>query len=200
MHRIGLCSRKRLWPNRVRFEGSGADAAESRLGLGCSRGVPPEAFGDPVPDAPDRGPHHRQCRSRGPLKVCELGTTFSTYWKGGCRRLGGPQMALPTSGGAVHIGFRVLPSSGPPNPRDGSPSALALRGPLLCSRTRSDRGTQHKPRIRLLTGPRAALVAAVRGPSGNTPEHWRRRHLRVRVKCQFVDNLPTCVVEDEAGN
>ncbi len=49
-----------------------------------------------------------------PLKVCQFGTTFSTYWKGGCRRLGGPPMALPTSGGAVHIGFRVLPSSGHP--------------------------------------------------------------------------------------
>jgi hypothetical protein len=49
-----------------------------------------------------------------PLKVCQFGTTFSTYWKGGCRRLGGTQMALPTSGGAVHIGFRVLPSNGPP--------------------------------------------------------------------------------------
>ena len=50
----------------------------------------------------------------GPLKVCQLGTTFLTYWKGGCRRLGGPQTTLPTSGGAVHIGFRVLPSSGRP--------------------------------------------------------------------------------------
>jgi hypothetical protein len=27
-----------------------------------------------------------------------------------------------------------------------------------------------------------------------------RRRLWVWVKCQFVDNLPTCVVEDEAGN
>jgi hypothetical protein len=49
-----------------------------------------------------------------PLKVCEVGTTFSTYWNGGCRRLVGRPMALPTSGGAVHIGFRVMPSSGRP--------------------------------------------------------------------------------------
>jgi len=47
-----------------------------------------------------------------PLKVCPFGTTFSTYWKGGCRRLVGRPMVLPTSGGAVHIGFRVLPSNG----------------------------------------------------------------------------------------
>jgi hypothetical protein len=48
-----------------------------------------------------------------PLKVCQLGTTFSTYWKGGCRLLGA-QVTLPTSGGAVHIGFRVLPWNGRP--------------------------------------------------------------------------------------
>jgi hypothetical protein len=47
-----------------------------------------------------------------PLKVCEAGTSFSTYWKGGCRHLVGRLMALPTSGGAVHVGFRVLPSNG----------------------------------------------------------------------------------------
>jgi hypothetical protein len=47
-----------------------------------------------------------------PLKVCQFGTTFSTYWEGGCRRLVGRPLALPTSGGAVHIGFRVLPSGG----------------------------------------------------------------------------------------
>jgi hypothetical protein len=43
------------------------------------------------------------------LKVCQVGTTFSSHWKGGCRRLGGGQLALPTSAGAVHVGFRVLP-------------------------------------------------------------------------------------------
>jgi hypothetical protein len=47
-----------------------------------------------------------------PLKVCQLGTTFSTHWKGGCRRLAERPLALPTSGGAVHIGFRILPSNG----------------------------------------------------------------------------------------
>jgi hypothetical protein len=49
-----------------------------------------------------------------PLKVCQFGTTFSVYWKGGCRLLVGRPLALPTSGGAVHIGFRVQPSSGRP--------------------------------------------------------------------------------------
>jgi hypothetical protein len=47
-----------------------------------------------------------------PLKVCRLGTTFSTHWRGGCRRLAERPLALPTSGGAVHVGFRVLPSNG----------------------------------------------------------------------------------------
>ena len=47
-----------------------------------------------------------------PLKVCQLGTTFSHYWAGGCRRLAGRPIALPTSGGAVHVGFRVLPADG----------------------------------------------------------------------------------------
>ena len=47
-----------------------------------------------------------------PLEVCQFGTTFSTYWKGGCRRLLRRPLALPTSGGAVHIAFRVLPSNG----------------------------------------------------------------------------------------
>jgi hypothetical protein len=47
-----------------------------------------------------------------PLKVCQLGTTFSTHWKGGCRRLAERPLALPSSGGAVHIGCRVLPSNG----------------------------------------------------------------------------------------
>ena len=48
----------------------------------------------------------------GPLKVCQFGTTFSHYWQGGCRRLGERPLALPTSGGAVHVGFRVLPANG----------------------------------------------------------------------------------------
>ena len=47
-----------------------------------------------------------------PLKICQLGTTFSHNWKGGCRRLAGRPIALPTSGGAVHVGFRVLPANG----------------------------------------------------------------------------------------
>jgi len=44
------------------------------------------------------------------LRVCEDGTTFSHYWTGGCRRLARMPLALPTSGGAVHVGFRVLPA------------------------------------------------------------------------------------------
>jgi hypothetical protein len=46
------------------------------------------------------------------LKVCQVGTTFSSHWTGGCLRLGRRQLALPTSGGAVHVGFRVLPRDG----------------------------------------------------------------------------------------
>jgi hypothetical protein len=47
-----------------------------------------------------------------PLKVCQEGTTFSRHWTGGCRRLGRLPLALPTSGGAVHVGFRVVPANG----------------------------------------------------------------------------------------
>jgi hypothetical protein len=47
-----------------------------------------------------------------PLEVCQFGTTFSTHWRGGCRSLDGRPVSLPSSGGAAHIGFRVLPSSG----------------------------------------------------------------------------------------
>lgn len=43
----------------------------------------------------------------GRLKVCEVGTTFSTYWRGGCRFLRRGELALPTSGGAVHVGFWI---------------------------------------------------------------------------------------------
>jgi hypothetical protein len=45
-----------------------------------------------------------------PLRVCEDGTTFSRHWTGGCRRLTRLPLALPTSGGAAHVGFRVMPS------------------------------------------------------------------------------------------
>jgi hypothetical protein len=44
------------------------------------------------------------------LRVCEDGTTFSNHWQGGCRTLARLPLALPTSGGAVHVGFRVMPS------------------------------------------------------------------------------------------
>jgi hypothetical protein len=49
-----------------------------------------------------------------PLRVCEDGTTFSSHWKRGCLRLARLPLALPTSGGAVHAGFRVMPSSAAP--------------------------------------------------------------------------------------
>ncbi|MDX6436945.1 MAG: hypothetical protein QOK34_1779 [Gaiellaceae bacterium] len=58
-----------------------------------------------------------------PLKVCELGTTFSSYWQGGCRRLAARPLRLPTSGGAVHVGFRILPLDG----RETSVTALRVR-------------------------------------------------------------------------
>jgi hypothetical protein len=59
----------------------------------------------------------------GPLKVCELGTTFSSYWHGGCLRLAGRPLRLPTSGGAVHVGFRILPVAG----RETHVTALRVR-------------------------------------------------------------------------
>jgi hypothetical protein len=48
----------------------------------------------------------------GPLKVCEVGRTFSTYWTGGCHRLGRGPLLLPTSGGAVHVGLQIGPLDG----------------------------------------------------------------------------------------
>lgn len=50
------------------------------------------------------------------LKVCEVGTTFSTYWHGGCRRLPNGVLALPSSGGAMHVGFRIRPATKSPTP------------------------------------------------------------------------------------
>jgi hypothetical protein len=49
-----------------------------------------------------------------PLRVCEVGTTFSRHWRGGCMRLSrsGREIRLPTSGGAVHVGFTVAPAGG----------------------------------------------------------------------------------------
>jgi hypothetical protein len=46
-----------------------------------------------------------------PLEVCEVGTTFSTYWRGGCRLLLETALALPSSGGAMHVGFRIHPAT-----------------------------------------------------------------------------------------
>jgi hypothetical protein len=46
-----------------------------------------------------------------PLKVCEVGTTFSSYWRGGCRWLLKTVLALPASGGAMHVGFRIRPAT-----------------------------------------------------------------------------------------
>ncbi len=46
-----------------------------------------------------------------PLKVCEVGTTFSTYWRGSCRWLLTTALALPSSGGAMHVGFRIRPAT-----------------------------------------------------------------------------------------
>lgn len=48
----------------------------------------------------------------GRLKACEVGTTFSYYWRGGCRSFVDGRLTLPSSGGAMHVGFRILPASG----------------------------------------------------------------------------------------
>lgn len=45
----------------------------------------------------------------GQVRACEVGTTFSHYWRGGCRRLFRGRLTLPTTGGAVHVGFRIVP-------------------------------------------------------------------------------------------
>ncbi len=66
----------------------------------------------------------------------------------------------------------------PPNPSDGSPSALALRRPLLQSPAREHSGTQRKPRLRLLS------LQAARGPGmgsqrcrrQTTPPETSKRH------------------------
>jgi hypothetical protein len=52
---------------------------------------------------------HVTARANERLKVCEDGTTFSSHWQGGCRTLGRRSLQLPTSGGAVHVGFLVMP-------------------------------------------------------------------------------------------
>ena len=48
----------------------------------------------------------------GRLKACEVGTTFSHYWRSGCRLFVGGSVTLPTSGGAMHVGFRIVPLGG----------------------------------------------------------------------------------------
>lgn len=52
--------------------------------------------------------------SNGRLRACEVGTTFSYYWRGGCRAFTAGHLKLPSSGGAVHIGFRLVPIAGRP--------------------------------------------------------------------------------------
>jgi hypothetical protein len=44
-----------------------------------------------------------------PLRVCEEAFPFH-IWKGGCRHLGDRLLALPSSGGFSHIGFRLAPA------------------------------------------------------------------------------------------
>jgi len=56
---------------------------------------------------PTQAPITISANAVGHLKVCEIGTTFSTYWRGGCRSLRSGKLALPTSGGAVHVGFWI---------------------------------------------------------------------------------------------
>lgn len=50
------------------------------------------------------------------LKVCQVSSAAFPFhtWKGGCRRLGRRTLALPSSGGFSHIGFRLAPADGRP--------------------------------------------------------------------------------------
>ncbi len=51
----------------------------------------------------------------GPLKACEYrgswGSPFSKHW-GRCLKLGRQAVALPSSGGAIHVSFLVVPTGG----------------------------------------------------------------------------------------
>jgi hypothetical protein len=50
------------------------------------------------------------------LKVCQVRSAAFPFhiWKGGCRHLGHGSLALPSSGGFSHIGFRLAPANGRP--------------------------------------------------------------------------------------
>jgi hypothetical protein len=47
-----------------------------------------------------------------PLKVCPVGTSFGSVWRRGCRALAEKSRPLPTTSGAMHVLFRVVPSKG----------------------------------------------------------------------------------------
>src|SRR5437588_5714125 len=47
-----------------------------------------------------------------PLKVCPVGTSFESAWRHGCRALAETPRRLPTTSGAIHVLFRVVPSKG----------------------------------------------------------------------------------------
>ena len=152
MRHPGLCSSERLWPNRVRFEGSRAyDAAESRLGLGCSQKLPVEAFGNPVRDAPDRGPHNCHCHSRGAPEGVPVRHNVLDALERGLSAVSWTTNRAPNQWRRCPHRFSRSAVEWPPNPSDGSPSALALPRPLLRSLAREDRGTQLTARLRLLT-------------------------------------------------
>ena len=50
------------------------------------------------------------------LKACQVSSAAFPFhtWKGGCRHLGHRPLALPSSGGFSHIGFRLAPADGHP--------------------------------------------------------------------------------------
>jgi hypothetical protein len=61
---------------------------------------------------PADSPIHLSATADAPLKVCQVGTTFAGYWKGGCRIFGDRPQALPTTNGFIHVVFRIAPTSG----------------------------------------------------------------------------------------
>lgn len=48
-------------------------------------------------------------RASAMLEVCQSGTSFAGSWSGGCRRMAHGRLALPSSGGLLHVSFRVVP-------------------------------------------------------------------------------------------
>jgi hypothetical protein len=102
-------------PSSFRPGAGVSDARHWPFGVsGRCQGRPAEAFGNPVHHAPDRGPHHDHRHSRRASEGLPVRHDLLGLLERGLSSAGWTTTGLPTSGGAVHIGFRVQPSSGRP--------------------------------------------------------------------------------------